>query len=145
MHSMTRLVVIVGALAVMLAVASPAKAAAPNYILVSGPGLARPVLLANFRENHALLLSLVGAPKAKRSVVRGLARRPRYDLAEFWGWEGRPRPTRPSEANQHGWFYPARGTQPAVFDVMVDGIRTPRVGPVRALTILARHGVPTRV
>jgi hypothetical protein len=144
MLSMTRLVVLVGALMAMLVVASPSNAAAPNYILVSGPGLARPVLLANFRENHALLLSLVAAPRAKRGVVRGLARRPRFDLAEFWGWGDRPRPTRPSQANQHGWFYPAHGAQPAVFDVMVDGIRTPRLGPVRALMILARHGIPTR-
>jgi hypothetical protein len=132
-------------LATTLVLASSARAAAPNYILVSGRGLVRPVLLSNWNENGALLSSLVNAPRARRSVVRGLARRPRFDLAEFWDWEGRPVPTRPSDANQHGWFYPARRSRPAVFDVMVAGARIPRLAPAKALRILARHGVPTRL
>jgi hypothetical protein len=140
-----RAVVLVGALAAVIVLATPARAAAPNYILVSGPGLKRPVLLANWSENGVLLSSLVDAPRAKTSVVRNLARRPRFDLAEFWGWGKRPAPTRPSQANQHGWFYPARRSQPAVFDLTVDGISVPRLAPARALRILARHGVPTRL
>jgi hypothetical protein len=129
----------------MLVLASPVEAAAPNYILISCPGPKQPVLLANWSENHALLIALVNAPRAKANVVRGLARRPRCELAEFWAWGDRPRPTRPSQANQHGWFYPARRAQPAIFELMVDGTKVPRIAPAKALKILARHGVPTRL
>jgi hypothetical protein len=141
----TRAAGLLGVVATALVLASSAEAAAPNYILVSGRGLAHPVLLSKWDENGTLLSSLAAAPRARRSIVRGLARRPRFDLAEFWGWEGRPAPTRPREANQHGWFYPARRSRPAVFDVVVAGIRIPRVAPAKALRILARHGVPTRL
>jgi hypothetical protein len=137
--------VAVGALGAMLIVASPATAAAPNYILVSGPRLSRPVVLANWTQNQALLLAIANAPRAKASLVRNLARRPRFDLAEFWAWGNRPRPTRPNQANQHGWFYPAHGAQPALFDVMVDGTKTPRLAPTQALAILARHDIPQRL
>jgi hypothetical protein len=129
---------------VALLLASPAAAAAPNYILVSGPGLARPVLLGNWDENLALLSALVNAPRAGRTVVHGLAGRPRFLLAEFWGWGEQPAPTRPNQANQRGWFYPAHRRQPAVFKVTVDGTNAPRLAPARALEILAGHGIPTR-
>jgi len=129
----------------VLLLAAPAKAAAPNYILVSGPGIKRPILLANWGENGALLSALVGVPRAKSDVVRRLAQRPRFDLAEFWGWGGRPRPTRPGQANQHGWFYPAHGWRPPVIALMVDGYDFPRLVPARVLRILARHHVPLRL
>jgi hypothetical protein len=132
------------ALAAFLALAPPVHASAPNYILVSGPGLKRPILLANWSENGALLSALVGAPTPQRSVARGLAKRPRFDLAEFWGWGGRPRPTRPSQAKQHGWFYPAHRSQPPVITLMVNGNKSPRTVPTSVLKILARHGVPLR-
>jgi hypothetical protein len=131
-------------LAAAAALAAPALAAAPNYILVSGPGLAKPVLLGDWDENGALLSSLVNAPTAKGAAVRGLARRPRYDLAEFWGWGANPAPTDPKQATQHGRFYPAHAGKRALFRVMVDGTRAPRFAPRRALAILARHGIPTR-
>jgi hypothetical protein len=140
----------VGRLAVLaailcaLALAAPAAAAAPNYILVSGPGLAHPVLLDNWDENAEFLLALANAPKAKRAIVRALPRRSRLGLAEFWGWGELPRPTRASQANQHGWFYPAHRRQPAVFAVTVEGTPAPRLAPARALAILASHGIPTR-
>jgi hypothetical protein len=51
---------------------------------------------------------------------------------------------RPGQANQRGWFYPAHGAAPAVFAVMVDGTERPRLAPRRALSILARHGIPIR-
>jgi len=136
---------LVGALAAALVLAAPAEAAAPRYILVSGPGLERPLLLPNWGENGELLADLVNAPKVTRAVARGLSMRRRLDLALFWGWPDRPRPTRPIQANQHGWFYPAQRGRPAVVDVMVDGARVPRVAPARTLRILARHGVPTRI
>src|SRR5947208_7329923 len=104
---------LLAAVSVALVLASSAAAAAPNYILVSGPRLAHPVLMADWNENLALLSSLVDAPRARRSVVHRLAQRPRFRLAEFWGWGDRPRPTRPSQANQHGWFDPAHRRPPA--------------------------------
>jgi hypothetical protein len=79
--------------------------AAPNYILVSGPGLRRPVVLANWKENGVLLLAVANARTADKSLIRGLTHRRRFDLAEFWGRQGQPRPTSPRQANQHGWFY----------------------------------------
>jgi hypothetical protein len=132
----------VAALAAALVLASPVHASAPNYILVSGPGLKRPILLGNWSENGALLSALVNAPKAKGSVVLGLARRPRFDLAEFWGWAGRSRPTRPSQASQHGWFYPKHRFKPAVIVVTVNGEELPRLVPKSVLEILERHHVP---
>ena len=130
------------AVAAALILASPVHASAPNYILVSGHGLKRPILLDNWNENAALLSALVDAPKAKRSVVLGLARRPRFDLAEFWGWGGRPRPTRPSQANQHGWFYPKQRSKPPVIVITVNGEKVPRLVPTTVLEILGRHHVP---
>jgi hypothetical protein len=141
----TRVLGLVGVLAVALVIAAPATAAAPNYILVSGPGLGQPVLLADWSENGDLLVAVGASPGAKRGVVRHLRGRPRFDLAEFWGWEYIPAPTRPSQANQHGWFYPAWHKRPAVFVLMLDGIRVPRIARAEALEILARHGVPTRL
>jgi hypothetical protein len=135
---------LLAAAVVALVLAASAAAAAPNYILVSGPGLARPVLLDSWGENLALLSALAEAPKASRAVARGLPRRPRFHLAEFWGWSEYPRPTHPSQANQHGWFYPAHGRQAAVFRLTVDGSMAPRVAPPAALAILTRHGIPTR-
>jgi hypothetical protein len=132
------------ALAALLAVA-PAQAASPNYILVSGPGIKHPILLADWSENGALVSALVNAPTAGGSAVRHLARRPRFDLAEFWGWGALPRPSRPSQANQHGWLYPARGSKPAVIVLMVNGLRVPRLLPTRVRDILARHHVPLRL
>jgi hypothetical protein len=126
------------------ALAVPAQAAAPNYILVSGPGLKKPVLLDDWGENGDLLVAIDKAPKAKRSTLRGLARRPRYDLAEFWGWGANARPTDPREAGQHGWFYPAHARKRALFQVMVQGTKAPRLASRAALAILARHGIPTR-
>ena len=127
------------------ALAAPAQAAAPNYILVSGPGLKRPVLLDDWGENGELLVAIGNGPRSKRAALRGLARRPRLDLAEFWGWGDRPRPTRPSQASEHGWFYPARPGKRALFQVTVEGTKAPRLATRPALAILARHGVPTRI
>jgi hypothetical protein len=124
--------------------AAPAYAAAPNYILVSGRGLAHPVLLADWRQNLKLLLAVGDAPRAGRAAA-GLASRPRFDLAEYWGWGGRPPPRRPAQASQHGTFYPAQGSTRAVVVLQVQGIRIPRLAPAFLLRVLARNGVPTRV
>jgi hypothetical protein len=145
MGYMVRRIVPLLAVLVSLLAAGPAQAAAPNYILVSGPDIKHPILLGNWDENLVLLTALVDAPTAKGSAVRHLARRPRFDLAEFWGWSALPRPTRPSQANQHGWFYPAHGAKPAVIVLMVNGTRVPRLLPARVREILARHHVPLRL
>jgi hypothetical protein len=141
---MVRAAAFVGTFAAVLVLASPVQSAAPNYILVSGPGLKRPILLANWGENGVLLSALGSAPTAKENVVRGLAGRPRFDLAEFWGWGRGPRPTRPSQANQHGWFYPAHRSKPPVIVLVVNGYKSPRLVPTSVLKILARHHVPLR-
>ena len=142
-HVPRRVVPFLAVLASLLS-AAPAQAAAPNYILVSGPDVTRPIILGNWDENGALLSALVDAPIARGSRVRNLIRRPRFDLAEFWGWGSLPRPTRPSQANQHGWLYPTHRSKPAVIVVMVDGARVPRLLPPGVREILARHHVPLR-
>lgn len=128
----------------VLLLVSPAHAAAPNYIVVSGPGLARPITLSNWKENLVLLLAVANARKASGITIRGLAHRPRFDLAEFWGWSGRPRPTSAKGANQHGQFYPAHGTEPAVVVMTANGVTIPRLAPASLMKILARHSVPIR-
>jgi hypothetical protein len=139
----TRTLTLAGAIAVALVLAPAVEAAAPRYILVSGPGIARPILLANWGENGTLLAALVTAPRARGQVVRRLGQRPRLRLGLFWGWPEERRPTRPSLANQKGWFYPIWRSQPAVVDLLVNGVRFPRIAPIRVLNILSRHGVPT--
>lgn len=134
-----------GALTAALVLASPVYAAAPNYILVSGPGLKHVITLGNWDENLVLLSALVNAPKAKGNAVQGLTQRPRFDLAEFWGWGNKPRPTRPGQANQHGWFYPGHGAKPPVIVLTVGGEKVPRLLPTKVVKILARHHVPLRL
>lgn len=131
--------------ALALVLASSAQAAAPDYILVSGPGLVRPVLLANWNENHDLLLALAVAPRARGAQVRGLGRRRSLDVAEFWGWSGKPRPTKASQANQHGRFYPADGTHPAVIVLTVNGNSFPRLVTAKVRSVFVRHGIPLRL
>ena len=131
-------------LAVSLAVtvvAAPAEAAARRYIIVSGPGLERPVVLGDWNENLRFLIALL---PAERPSPGWEGDRPRYDLALFWGVPGKPVPTDPRAAGQHGWFYPAAGARRAVIDLQLDGRRFPRLASPKALRILARHGVPIR-
>jgi hypothetical protein len=123
-------------------VAGPAQAAAPRYILVSGPGLKHPATLGNWTENLAFVTSLL---HARRPTSGWRDNRLRYDLALFWGVPAKPVPTWPNEASQHGWFYPATGGRRAVVKLRVSGEDFPRVATPRTLRILARHGVPTRI
>lgn len=119
--------------------AAGAQAGAPRYIMVSGRGIAAPILLANWRENGKLEAALSYAPEATSST--GLARRPRLRLSLFWGWDEH-RPVRPGEANQHGWLYPASGAQPALVALRVDGRSSLRIATAPLLHILERHAVP---
>jgi hypothetical protein len=135
---------IVAAAIIAGALAAPAQAAAPNYILVSGRGLSHSVLLANWQENMKLLLAVANVPRARGQMLAGLSARPRFDLAEFWDWSGRPRPTQAAQASQHGIFYPAHGSNVALIVLTVQGVTVPRRVPGFVLTTFARHGIPTR-
>jgi hypothetical protein len=129
-------------LSAAVVVAVPARAAAPRYILVSGPGLERPVVLGNWRENLVFLTSLL---PADRPTQGWRDNRPRYDLALFWGVPAKPVPTRPNQANQHGSFYPATAGRRAIVRLGINGQDFPRVATPETLRILARHGIPTRI
>jgi hypothetical protein len=138
---MSRALPAAAVLAAAFVLAAPSSAAAPNYIVVSGPAIARPIVLGNWPENARLLLAIANASFSHGVPLVG---RPRLLLAEFWGWSGKPRPSSPRFANQRGWFYPAHGDEPAVFELKVDGTARPRVAPRAALGVLARYGVPIR-
>ena len=121
-----------------------ATAAAPHYILVSGPTLKRPALLSVWKENHSLLLSILEAAPVKRPTAEA-SRRPRFDIALFWAWSASPPPTSPRMGDQHGSFYPAFRGRRAVIRLTVGGIDRLKIAPRLTLAILARHGVPTRL
>ena len=128
----------------VLALAAPAEAAAPNYILVTGRSLPQPILLADWNENMRILLAVANAPGATGDAGKRLAGRPRFDLAEFWHWAGRPRPTRPAAASQHGTFYPAHRSERALIRLTVQGVTVLRVAPASVLAAFRRHGIATR-
>lgn len=140
--TLAHIALLIAVLLVAGVVVVPAQAAAPRYILVSGPGLQCPAVLGDWSENLAFLTSLL---HARRPTSGWSENRPRYDLALFWGVPANPVPTRPNEANQHGWFYPATGGRRAVVKMRVSGEDVPRVATPETLRILTRHGVPTRV
>jgi hypothetical protein len=129
------------ALATVAVVAPAAQDAAPRYVLVTGPGLAKPVLLADWGDKMRWLLAVANAPRAA-APARGSVR---YGLALFWGVPAQPVPTRPRDAGQHGWFYPATGARPAVVDLQADNVGEPRRAPAALLRTLRLHHVPTRV
>lgn len=135
-----RVAVLAVAVFCQLAIASPAAAAAPRYIMVSGPSYHRPVLLDDWRENHQLLLEIASSPLASSSLASGLTSRPSARLALFWGW-GSERPAHPADAFSKGTFYPRYRGLPAIVQVMVDGDDRPRVLAARVLSRLERRGV----
>ena len=140
--TLARIVILVSVLLGAGVVAVPAQAAAPRYILVTGPELQRPAALGNWTENLAFVTSLL---HARQPTSGWRDNRPRYELARFWGVPAKPVPTRPTNANQYGWFYPAIGGRRAVVKLRVSGEDFPRLATAETLRILARHGVPTRV
>jgi len=121
-------------------------AAAPPYIMVSGPKLAKPVLLSNWEENLTLLTAAEASPRAKPGELRTLSTRPRLDLALFWGWPlDSPPPTKASDASAHGSLYPTYKGRPALIRITTNGVSTTRVASPKVLQIFAKHGVPTRM
>jgi len=121
-------------------------AAAPPYIIVTGPKLAKPILLSNWEENLTLLTAAEASPRAKAKDLRTLDARPRLDLALFWGWPlDSPPPTKASDASAHGSFYPTYRGHPALIRTTTNGVTTTRVASPKVLQIFAKHGIPTRM
>jgi hypothetical protein len=136
---------LVAAIATAGALALAAQAAAPNYIFVRGSSLERPVLLDDWGENLELFSAIVASPVAGTPARRGLAQRPRLDLAYFWAWSAKPVPTSAAGATQHGTFWPATGSSRALIRLTRDGANfEPRLASSKVLRILARHGIPVR-
>jgi hypothetical protein len=143
---------LVGACALVF-VAS-ASAAAPRYIRVSGPGLAKPVLLAGFKQNLRIMLGVDNGRELPASTV--LRGRPRLEFTLFWAWKGpAPQSDRPPATPaclsagagqpclQHDWFYPANHGRPAVTDFIYNGLPAVRLATPDLLTALRRARIPT--
>lgn len=133
-------VVAVGA----LVFAAGASAAAPRYIMVTGPGLQQPVLLDDWSENLRFMQAVssgarIGAPR--------LARRPKFRVSLFWN-EGfwTERPLRAEDADQRGWFYPAYGKRRAAWEMEPASYAPPsqRLATWALLSLLSAHGIPRR-
>ena len=130
---------LLSALAVALALAAPADAAAPRYIMITGPRLASPILMDDWSENLEFELAIVNSPRMQRSGYSG---RPRYGIFLFWNgniWTRPPSSTK--QADERAWFYPAHGRRTAVIN---DPQRMLRRASRALLVILKRHGVPIR-
>ena len=135
-----RLLVMLAVAGSSLVLVSSACAAAPRYIMVTGPGISKPILLADWNENLAIETALLLAPKVERP--HRLSPRSRLTLSLYWGW-GKARPRSPSQANQRGWLYPATDDRPPLIALSVNGRSPLRVVTGRLLRILQRHAVPT--
>jgi hypothetical protein len=133
-------------------VAAPAAfAAAPRIILVTGGGLARPAVLADWQENLAIMQSASNQADAKSE---DLATRPSYRVAMFWdpGWDHYmrarkdPSALRLKEANQFAHYYPPTATHGAVF--AFDGIPgadgLTRKLDDQGVAIFSRHGITSQ-
>jgi hypothetical protein len=138
-----KMAVLTSALVIVAAsAATSANAAAPRYILVSGPGLRQPAVLGDWAENLTFLVSLI---PPRRPSPGWRTNRPRYKLALFWGVPATPVPRDPSKASQVGWFYPAVNGRRAVVVLLVSGQDGPRIASAKTLRILDHHGILTRV
>lgn len=141
--------VLLASLTLALLAATPALAAAPRLIMISGNPLAEPILLSDTNEVVELYGSFFRSSPVGRASLQG---RPSLRLGLFWDnslWEpyvrdGRLGELRPDQANQVGRFYPAVGDEPALVDVPGYG-QWPKLADAQALRILERHGVPVRL
>lgn len=121
--------------------------AAPEIVIFYDERSSVRVSVAGWEQNHQWLLQAVPLRPDQRPLYSELAQRSSIKLAAFWGtqWRAYTRPDSirvlaPQRANQHGTFYPAVGTRPALVDI----------GALRVLTdsgvaLLRVHGVPVRV
>jgi hypothetical protein len=133
---------VAAATALALMPATGAQAAAPRYIMVTGPGIERPIVLDDWRQNHSIMVAIANAQQLRIDQVALGA--PRLRLSFFWYRTPMPRPTWPSQATQYGWLHLANGPRPAVILMKANGVRAFRMAPERVLRILARAGVPLR-
>ncbi|AHG88150.1 hypothetical protein J421_0613 [Gemmatirosa kalamazoonensis] len=145
---MLRRVMLAASLALAAIGATSSRRAAPWIVLVYGNLLPERRALVSWEENQKLLASLGPETVLPPGTARGGERRG-LELALFWGWQwkataGAPasvRALRPEQANQRGWYYPAKDQAPAVM-TLGSGFRV--VGD-SGLAVLRRHGIPTRV
>lgn len=131
--------------------AGVADAAAPRIVIFSGKPLGHPVVISDWQAISGVFEQLV--PAYARVAPRAeLAGRPRLRVSMFWGprWidylrEGkRASALRPGQADQFGSFYPAWRGRAALIDLSGAG-RSPRVVPSKAIAVLKRFGVPTKL
>ena len=114
-------------------------AAAPHIIIVHGPSLPTPIVIANSKDNHWLLLV--------REERRVEGPRPALDLALFWHPKWRSyaespeklRSLRPDQADQVGRLFPATAGLPMMISVGA----TKGVVSDSGLAVLRRYRVPT--
>jgi hypothetical protein len=150
---------LLGLIAVVLASVTRLNAAAPRLILISGPLVARPVLIDDWNDTSRIMAGINDRAVAQSDA---LVDRPFYDLALFWGLEwvqyitdGRPLAAlTPGQANQHARFYPAVGTAPALVVFRDEpgamGGAARRMGLIRSveqmtLDVFARYGLRVRM
>ncbi len=141
---------------------APAEAAAPRIMLLYGGLLSHRIILSNWTEYGYFAVT----GEESTATPEELEKRPYIQLALFWGPEwsqfidaGKPLSAlRPEDANQHGRFYPAFGSSPAVVVLCAfpEGPVCLRQSVTQSflvrqsvsesfLDFLARHGVPARI
>ena len=121
-------------------------------MIVYGEQIDQPVVLADIDQNAAIL----GSP-AQMDRDDALSERPSFEVALFWGPEWLeflesgefPNALNPDQANQHGKFYPATGSDEAVLALEAPSILAP-TPPVsqpspEGLQILEAQGIPVRL
>lgn len=129
--------------------ADAAHAAAPRIIVFSGSPIAHQVVVSDWQAIFRVIEQIAPARAAPRTQLAG---RPRLRVSMFWGprWidylnEGkRASALRPGQADQFGSFYPAWRGRAALIDLPWAG-QWPRVVPPKALVVLKRFGVPTKL
>jgi hypothetical protein len=124
---------------------------APGVIIFSGRPLAKAVVLSDWSENQRLMSATTQHVALADSA---LARRQKIQVAMYWGSEWSRFASTPdslamlpAREAQHGVYYPAIGTEPAVW---VFGSAGPMGSSARAVTdegiaILRAHHLPIAV
>lgn len=147
---------------VAIALGTSVHAAFPRLIMFSGGALKTPMVMTDWPASSAFLQSLQESRSIPEQTLSG---RPFLHVTMFWGpqWkkymdEGRPvSALRPEEGNEHGRFYPATASEPAVLLLTGAPRQFDRASPVpgdtgafsrghvldaRSLGMLERAGIP---